>query len=155
IAQHRALSRILPMHETDIDLPAFPVATLHNLASGITSVIPDFPFRRPDAVQPEKIWSQIEAHGITTASGSPAYWRVIARHCLQHGRTLSLRRIITGGAPTSPTLMRELRQIAPHADILNIYGSTEAEPVARLSAEDLSDEMIQRIETGAGIPLGR
>ncbi|HXD10405.1 MAG TPA: AMP-binding protein, partial [Anaerolineales bacterium] len=50
IAQHCALSRILPMHETDVDLPAFPVATLHNLASGITSVIPDFPFRRPDAV---------------------------------------------------------------------------------------------------------
>lgn len=155
IEQHRALSRVLPVQENDVDLPAFPVATLHNLASGITSVIPDFPFRRPDAVQPERISRQIETHQITTASGSPTYWRVIVEYCLQNERTLNLRRIVTGGAPTSPELMQRLSRIAPNADILNLYGSSEAEPVAKLSVEELSDEMIRRIETGAGIPLGR
>lgn len=155
IEQHRALSQILPVQTNDVDLPAFPVATLHNLVSGITSVIPDYPFRRPDAVQPEKILRQIEKYGITTASGSSAYWGVIVRYCLQNGQTLNLRRIVTGGAPTSPALMHQLKKIAPHAQILNVYGSTEAEPVAKFSVEDLSDEMIRRIEAGAGIPLGR
>lgn len=155
IEQHRALSRILPTQENDVDLPAFPVATLHNLASGITGVIPDFPFRRPDAVQPEKILRQIETHRITTASGSPAYWRAIVRYCLENRLTLNLRRVVMGGAPTAPELMQQLSRVAPNAEIINLYGSSEAEPVARWSFEDVSNEMTRCIETGSGIPLGR
>lgn len=154
IEQHHVLSRALSAQTNDVDLPAFPIVTLHNLASGITSVIPDFPFRQPAAVQPEKILRQIQTFGITTASGSPAYWSVIVNYCLRHKHTLPLRRIITGGAPTSPDLMRQLSRIAPSAEILNVYGSSEAEPVAVMSLEDVSDEMTRRIGTGAGIPLG-
>lgn len=155
IEQHRALSRILPVQENDVDLPTFPIATLHNLASGVTSVIPDFPFRRPDSVQPEKILRQIQSHGATTASGSPAYWSAIIKYCLHHEQILNLRRIITGGAPIKPELMQQLSDIAPHAEILNLYGSSEAEPVAKVSVQELGEEKITRIETGAGIPLGR
>jgi acyl-CoA synthetase (AMP-forming)/AMP-acid ligase II len=155
VEQHRALSRILPMQENDIDLPAFPIATLHNLASGVTSVIPDFPFRKPDTVQPEKILKQIQSHKVTTASGSPAYWSAIVKDCLYHEQILNLRRILTGGAPVTPKLMQQLSRVAPHAEILNLYGSSEAEPVAKMSVQELVDEKITRIEAGAGIPLGR
>lgn len=153
-AQHAALSHALPNHVTDIDLPAFPIATLHNLASGITSVIPDFPFRRPAAVEPEKILKQIHDHGITTASGAPAYWSAIAEHCLRLQRTLPLRRIVTGGAPVSPALMERLQRAAPHAEIVNVYGSTEAEPVSVIKADEiLATKKPEAL--GAGIPLGR
>jgi acyl-CoA synthetase (AMP-forming)/AMP-acid ligase II len=155
IAQHNALSRALPMQMTDVDLPAFSVVTLHNLASGITSVLPDFPFRRPVAVQPEKILRQINMFGVTTASGAPAYWTTIVKHCLRYGFTLSLRRIITGGASVSPALIQQLRQVAPKAEILNVYGSTEAEPVAVISAAEFLEEATTQNATGAGIPLGR
>jgi acyl-CoA synthetase (AMP-forming)/AMP-acid ligase II len=155
IEQHHALSRSLPVQESDVDLPAFPMATLHNLASGVTSVIPDFPFRRPDSVRPEKILRQIQSHNVTTASGSPAYWSAIVKYCLHHEQILNLRRIITGGAPITPELMQQLSRLAPHAEILNLYGSSEAEPVAKMSVQELGDEKITRIEAGAGIPLGR
>lgn len=155
IEQHRVLKRILPVQENDIDLPAFPIATLHNLASGVTSVIPDFPFRRPDSVQPKKILRQIQSHKVTTASGSPAYWSAIVKYCLHQEQILNLRRIITGGGPITPKLMQQLSRIAPNAEILNIYGSSEAEPVAKMSVQELGDEKITRIEAGAGIPLGR
>jgi len=155
IAQHTALSHALPAQMTDVDLPAFPVVTLHNLASGITSVIPDFPFRRPGAVQPDKILRQINTCRVTTASGPPAYWSAIASHCLRYGYTLPLRRIITGGAPASPDLIQQLSRIAPHTDILNLYGSTEAEPVAVISAREFLDEVTKQIETGSGVLLGR
>lgn len=155
IEQHRALSRILPVRENDVDMPAFPVATLHNLASGIPSVIPDFPFRQPAAVLPQKILGQIQQHGITTASGSPAYWSAIVKFCSRNKAKLPLRRIVMGGAPTSPNLMKQLSCIAPNAEVLNLYGSTEAEPVAVLRLEDVSDEVTGRIERGSGIPLGR
>jgi len=154
-AQHAALSRALPVQTNDVDLPAFPVATLHNLASGITSVIPDFPFRCPEAVQPEKILGQIHTFGVTTASGSPAYWSAIVKHCLRYQHALPLRRIVTGGAPISVELIRQLSQLVPNAEILNVYGSTEAEPVAVISAKEFLDETIKLNMTGAGIPLGR
>lgn len=153
-SQHAVLSRVLPVQSGDVDMPAFPVATLHNLASGITSVIPDFPFRHPQAVRVEKILAQIERRGVTTASGSPAYWWVIAEYCSRHGISLPLRRIVTGGAPVAPDLIKRLSQIAPQAEVLCVYGSTEAEPVAVMSGVDILAETAALTANGAGIPLG-
>ena len=153
-AQHAALAHALPVQPGDVDLPAFPVAVLHNLASGITSVMPDYPFRRPEAVRPARVLRQIDQHGVTTASGSPAYWRPIAEYCRSQGRTLSLRRIVTGGAPISPRLIQELRRAAPLAEIICLYGSTEAEPVAVMPAQEFTAETARLTAEGAGIPLG-
>ena len=153
-AQHAAIARAFPWQPGDVDLPAFPIASLHNLASGVTSVIPDFPFRRPDAVRPDRILRQIETFGVTTASGSPAYWWRIAEYCLARGRTLPLRRIITGGAPVAPRLTRLLSRAAPRAEIFSAYGSTEAEPVAVMAAQDVLAETAALTAQGAGIPLG-
>lgn len=153
-SQHAALSRALPTQPGDVDMPAFPVATLHNLAAGVPSVIPDFPFRRPQAVRPEKVLVQIERHGVTTASGSPAYWWVIATDCVRRGLTLPLRRIVTGGAPVAPGLIERLKQVAPQAEILCVYGSTEAEPVAVISGAEILAETAALTARGAGIPLG-
>ena len=48
-AQHEALARVLPGRSGDKDLPGSPLDVLHNLASGIPCVLPEFPFlrRRP------------------------------------------------------------------------------------------------------------
>jgi acyl-CoA synthetase (AMP-forming)/AMP-acid ligase II len=153
-AQHAAIARALPVHPGDVDMPAFPIVTLHNLAAGITSVIPDFPFRRPEAVQPEWVLRQINPFGVTTASGSPAYWRPIAEHCLSRSLTLPLRRILTGGAPVAPALIERLSRIAPRAEILSVYGSTEAEPVALMPAHEILSETAALTANGTGIPLG-
>ncbi len=153
-AQHAAIARALPVHAGDVDLPAFPIVTLHNLAAGITSVIPDFPFRRPEAVQSELVLRQLNASGVTTASGSPAYWWPIAEHCLSRNLTLPLRRILTGGAPVAPALIERLSRIAPRAEILSVYGGTEAEPVALMPAHEILSETAALTANGAGIPLG-
>ncbi len=153
-AQHAAITRAFPAQPGEVDLPAFPIVTLHNLASGLTSVIPDFPFRRPQAVRPEKILRQIETFGVTTASGSPAYWSRIAEHCLRHNLTLPVRRIITGGAPVSPGLLEQLTRTAPRAEVLSVYGGTEAEPVAVMPAAVVIAETASLTANGAGIPLG-
>ena len=153
-AQHIALSRALPTQAGDVDMPAFPVVTLHNLASGITSVLPGFPFRRPDAVRPQNILRQIAAHGVTTASGPPAYWAAIARFCLASGETLRLRRIVTGGAVASRALIQQLENVAPSAEILIVYGSTEAEPVSVIRGHDYLAHVGQPLENENGIPLG-
>lgn len=153
-AQHAAIARALPPHADDIDLPSFPIVILHNLAAGVTSVIPDFPFRRPQAVRPERVLRQIADHRVTTASGSPAYWQPIADHCAANNLTLPLRRILIGGAPVMPGLVQQLSRLAPRAEILGVYGSTEAEPVALMPAGEVLGETSALTANGAGIPLG-
>lgn len=153
-AQHTALSRALPEQAGDVDMPAFAVAVLHNLACGVTSVIPDFPFRRPAAVRPEVILRQIADQRVTTASGSPAYWEAIAEYCIAGGRTLPLRRIVTGGAPVSARFASRLSQAAPRAEITCLYGSTEAEPVAVIPAQEIMADTAAVTAAGGGVPLG-
>lgn len=153
-AQQASLARALPAAVGDVDLPAFPMVTLHNLATGLTTVIPDFPFRRPQHVVAEKILRQIAAHAVTTASGSPAYWLAIAEHCLAAGRKLPLRRIAIGGAPVLPDLVARLQRVAPQAEILGVYGSTEAEPVAIMPGHEILAETNALTASGAGVALG-
>ncbi len=40
--------------------------------------------------------------------------------------------IYTGGAPVFPAMLRRLQAMAPAAAVVAVYGSTEAEPIARI-----------------------
>ena len=50
LAQHRAISAALELRAGDVDLTTLPMFVLANLASGVTSVIPDADLRRPGGV---------------------------------------------------------------------------------------------------------
>jgi acyl-CoA synthetase (AMP-forming)/AMP-acid ligase II len=54
----------------------------------------------------------------------------------QPGSRPALRRLLTGGAPVSDAQLRTWRTAFPETEILVAYGSTEAEPVAHLTAEE-------------------
>jgi acyl-CoA synthetase (AMP-forming)/AMP-acid ligase II len=49
----------------------------------------------------------------------------------------SLKKIFTGGAPVFPTEAACYQKAFPNSDITVVYGSTEAEPIAAISVEDL------------------
>ncbi|MFU8803948.1 MAG: AMP-binding protein, partial [Bradymonadaceae bacterium] len=80
IAQHEALKEHFPATADEIDMPCFPVVPLHNLCSGITTVMPAVDFRQPASVEPGVVVSQIRAHGVTRFAGAPAYMTRIANH---------------------------------------------------------------------------
>src|SRR5207244_2750528 len=50
LAQHRVLSDCLGLVPGDIDLTTLPIVLLANLASRVTSVLPDADLRRPGAI---------------------------------------------------------------------------------------------------------
>ena len=50
--------------------------------------------------------------------------------------SLRLRRMLSGGAPVDDSQLRKWRAAFHHTEIEIVYGSTEAEPVAHLSAEE-------------------
>lgn len=137
LAQHRALAAEFPAAPGDVDMPMFPVFSLNNLAVGVTSVVPDLDFRRVDQVDARRVLRQMADHGVTTCTASPPFFdRLTARVMEFPGEAPRLRRLLTGGAPVSDAQLRGWRRALPHTEILVAYGSTEAEPVAHLTAEE-------------------
>src|SRR4051794_13362478 len=135
LAQHAALAAEFPAREGDVDMPMFPVFALNNLASGVPSVVPEMDFRHVDQVDGARLLAQMRRHGVTTCTASPPFFDRLAAELKQSER-LALRRILTGGAPVSDSELRAWRQAFPDSEILVVYGSTEAEPVAHLAAEE-------------------
>jgi acyl-CoA synthetase (AMP-forming)/AMP-acid ligase II len=137
LAQHAALAAEFPAQEGDVDMPMFPVFALNNLASGVPSVVPDMDFRRVDRVNARRILAQMRRHGVTTCTASPPFFdRLAAEVSRRPAERPTLRRILTGGAPVSDAQLRLWRRVFPETEIFVVYGSTEAEPVAHLTAEE-------------------
>jgi olefin beta-lactone synthetase len=160
LAQRAALAAEFPAVEGDVDMPMFPVFALNNLASGVTSVVPDMDFRRVDRVDASRVLDQMHSHGVTTCTASPPFFdRLAAEVARRPGNRPRLRRILTGGAPVSDAQLRTWRRVFPETEILVVYGSTEAEPVAHLTAEErLSVQNVDRPKTPGfctGVPCER
>jgi acyl-CoA synthetase (AMP-forming)/AMP-acid ligase II len=131
-------------------MPALPIFVLHNLALGVTSVLPDGDPRRPQRLDPAALYRQIQREGVTTVSAAPAFCARLAEWCAATGRRLPLSCLRTGGAPVLPPLARLLRETVDGA-VRVVYGSTEAEPIAAIEAE----ELLAAAADGEGLPLGR
>jgi acyl-CoA synthetase (AMP-forming)/AMP-acid ligase II len=155
LAQHRALEHSLTLTPGDVELATLPIVLLANLGSRVTSLVPDADLRRPGFIDPEPVVRQILEHRATSSVASPAFFERIARHCLGRGITLpSLRKLFTGGAPVFPRLLDQLQQMAPNADVVALYGSTEAEPIARLSRRELDAADRHAMLAGRGLLTG-
>ncbi len=154
-AQHRALQRALDLRPGEVDLTTLPVFLLANLASGLTSVIPDADLRFPGRIEPGPVVRQVERNGVVRSAGSPAFYGRLVEFCESRGKGLdTLRRIDTGGAPVFPCLLQRLRLIAPDVRITAVYGSTEAEPMAHVSWSEMSDDDLQEMRSGKGLLAG-
>jgi acyl-CoA synthetase (AMP-forming)/AMP-acid ligase II len=165
LAQHEALATEFPAQEGDVDMPMFPVFALNNLALGVPSVVPAMDFRRVDRVDGAAILRQMREHRVTTCTASPPFFDRLAAT----GEDPGLRRLLTGGAPVSDAQLRAWRKAFPKTGVLVAYGSTEAEPVAHLTAKErlelkgpgfCAGKPIDRIrarlidEQGRGLPPG-
>ena len=155
IAQHRALVGSLSLRAGEIDLTTLPIFVLANLASGVTSVIPDADLRAPGAIDPPRVIAQIGRSGPTRIAASPAFLDRLADEALRTGRPLSsFRRIFTGGAPVFPRTVDALAAAAPEASIVAVYGSTEAEPIASIDCREITADDRIAMQQGAGLLTG-
>ncbi len=155
LAQHRALERTLGLPAGVMELATLPVFALANLAAGLTSLIPDADLRAPGRVKPGPILAQIDAHRPSRVAASPAFLDRLAEQCLRESRLLpSFQQIFTGGAPVFPRLLDKLRSVAPHAEIVAVYGSTEAEPIAEISLDAIWPEDREAMLSGRGLLAG-
>jgi olefin beta-lactone synthetase len=151
-AQDAALDPLIaPERDDEVDLVAFPVFVLANLARGTTSVLPNWRLRNPGSADTDAILRVLKTHRITRALVPPSIGEILAS-----APDLPLRILLTGGGPVFPDLLRRLRRVMPDtADIISVYGSTEAEPIAWQRASAISAGQWRAMETGSGLLAGQ
>ncbi len=155
IAQHQALQKSLALESGQLDLSTLPIFVLANLASGVTSLIPDADLRRPAEIDAHQVYQQISRFKPERTAGSPAFYECLIAYCRQRACLLpSFKKIYTGGAPVFPRILRELQELSPIGEIIAVYGSTEAEPIAHIAYSEISTEDIQGMMQGKGLLTG-
>lgn len=155
IAQYEALAGALRLQSGEVDLTTLPIFLLANLAAGVTSVIPKADLRAPGEVDAGPIVRQIEQCGVTRSAGSPAFYQRMVEYCEKQDLKLAgLRRIDTGGAPVFPPLLQRMQRIAPRAEVVTVYGSTEAEPVAHIAVKEIGSGDMRSMQEGRGLLVG-
>jgi acyl-CoA synthetase (AMP-forming)/AMP-acid ligase II len=155
LAQHRAIVEALDLRCGQRDLATLPIFVLANLASGVTTIIPSLDLRRPGTVSPAALAEDVHRTHPTRLAASPAFvTRLVEADRLRPGTLGTFERIDIGGAPVPPLLLRQLAEGAPSTVVTAVYGSTEAEPIARVLATQVTDADRDAMEAGRGLVAG-
>ena len=153
-AQHAALQPAIDLAPGQVDLATLPIFTLVNLASGVTSVIADTDLKRPGSVRPAPVLRQVLEHHVTRTVASPAFLECLLKSPSVVPAMQKLDRVYTGGAPIFPGLMKRLQQALPQAQVVAVYGSTEAEPIAHVAWQDITAQDLAAMFNGRGLLAG-
>lgn len=122
--------------EQERDMTLLPIVLLINLAIGRTSVLADFNPRKPQTFRASSVIGQIKKQQVSSLTASPYYIEQIAKHA-DESLTKQVKRIFCGGAAIVPIAAARMRKALPETEFHFIYGSTEAEPIAHITACEL------------------
>lgn len=137
-AQHKELHDVIPYTASDKDLPAFPIFSLNNIASGVTTILPALNLANPTGLDSAMLVNQIVNEKLTCCTLSPSMLNNLSEHCRANKIQLpGLRRVVTGGAPISKDDVKNFSAIAPNSKVWVLYGSTEVEPMAHIEAQEM------------------
>ncbi|WP_269581694.1 AMP-binding protein [Roseibium sp. Sym1] len=150
-AQHAALAPLIASDRDEIDIVAFPAFVLTCIGHGTTAVMPNWNLRRHDRMPPEALVKLVKATGATRLLVPP----VVVSRLIGTDLPETVRRVMTGGGPLYPDVARRFLDAHPGIGLTNVYGSTEAEPIAHAHLECLSDTDWEVAASGGGLPVGR
>lgn len=149
-AQNAALAPILDAPEGTRDLVGFPAFVLAGLAAGRCSVLPGRPVagRRAD---PAALARWIAESGASRLLLPPSACEGLVRVGLPD----TVGTVFTGGGPVFPGLIDRLAGAPTGPRVVAVYGSTEAEPIAVLDAQEVTEQDRRAMTEGAGLLAGR
>ena len=156
-AQLRHIKTHLGLSMDEIDLSTFPLFALFWPPLGITSVIPDMDPTKPARANPKKIIEAILDQGVTSMFASPALLNRVGEYGKKRHIILpSLKRVISAGAPVSPSIIEKFASmLGEDAEIHTPYGATEAVPIISITSTEILSETRNFSEKGYGICIGR
>ena len=78
----------------------------------------------------------MKKYSATVLGGSPAFAHKLATYVIKENTTLPIKLALVGGAPVYRGMFRILTSVTPDKKAFVLYGSTEAEPISAISAEE-------------------
>lgn len=156
LAQHKILCKNIPAHGGEIELNTLPVFILSSLARGVTVVIPQQIGKRMDKINGAQIVDEVTTHGVNRLLAAPAFCQRLADQLATTKQTLpGIQQLYTGGGPVFPSLLTKLAHTLPNANLVAVYGSTEAEPIAQITMQTFTAADWQAMQRGEGLLAGK
>jgi len=153
--QGEILEQTINYEDTDIEISSVPIFTLSNINVGITTVITDGNFSNLGKSNPQKIVNQILTEKVNRVMAAPGLLNVITDYCIKNNIELKqVKKIFSGGGAIFIDFINKLKKVFPNAQIVTLYGSTEAEPIAELNVNDITENDLEKIKNGYGILAG-
>ena len=154
--QGEILEKNLDYESEDTEISTIPIFTLSNINVGITTVIADAKFSNLGQSNPKKIISQIVKNKSNRIMAAPGLLNVITDYCIENNIVLeSIKKVFTGGGAVFIDTIEKIKTVFPNSKIVTLYGSTEAEPIAKLNVEEITKQDLEKIENGYGILSGK
>lgn len=148
-AQHAALLRMRAPRRGECDLAGTPLTVLHDLAAGVTAVLPPSTRRGSSS---SRLAELLRRWPVASVAGFPSLVEQVAS--LDPALLHPLRTVHVGGEVVSGSLIERLRRAAPNARVTVLYGATEAEPISTVDGDEYLDRIMEA-PPGGGICLGR
>jgi olefin beta-lactone synthetase len=153
ILQQKALGEILTSNPGETDVTLQPLLGLINLGVGVTSLLPKFHQKQPIEQQIKPIMAAIAQHKPTRIAASPTLLENLTQAFVKKRDLFSsVHKIFIWGIPVLPSLLNQVNQIAPQAEIVAIYGETAA--IASLSRQAIETLDIGQMQSGKGLLIG-
>ena len=153
--QGEILEQEINYEKGDIELSSIPIFTLSNINVGITTVIANGNYSNLGNSKPEKLVKQIKENNINRIMSAPGLLNIIVNYCLKKNLLLTnVKKIFTGGGAVFLDFIGNLKKVFPKAKIVTLYGSTEAEPIAKLTIDEITEKDIEDTQNGKGILAG-
>ena len=84
---------------------------------------------------PEVVVNTMAEIGVTYGAVSPNVAHRLCTYCLNKNRPLPIKILSVGGAPVYRHMVDDMRKATSLGQLVIVYGSTEAEPIAFIDAE--------------------
>ncbi|WP_424944573.1 AMP-binding protein [Aliiroseovarius crassostreae] len=149
-AQHHAIAPLLYSDVPERDLVTFPVFVLINIASGQTSVLPNWKMSRLAKLQAAQLEQWMTRQNTSRALLPPS----LCEKLTTIRTPAPFHTVFTGGGPVFPDLLNRLKSAKPDLRIVCVYGSTEAEPIAHLDSDEIELEDQAKMTSGNGLLVG-
>ncbi|MHB1277877.1 MAG: AMP-binding protein, partial [Bacteroidia bacterium] len=131
IQQHLALEKAFPTFADQVDFPLFPLTVLHNLAFGISTVLPPLDWDHWENFYAGDMMDSIVQEQVTSLTGNVFYFHKLLRSAKKMNYVLSgVKEVHIGGSPAPEWILADIQTTFPNARVFILYGTTEAEPIA-------------------------
>ncbi len=136
--QFRVLAAKMASEPGTVVMTTLPIVLLINFGTGASSVVARFSPKKAHRLKADVILKEMAANQVHTLIASPYFVQKLAESVADQ-TVPTLKKVFTGGGPVFPPEAALFQKAFPTAAIQVVYGSTEAEPIAGVSVEQLLD----------------